>query len=311
MCSNGLPYLFLRVTLFDRYYFVIILPEEEAEDHRDSVIFPWSPSQERDHVGIWIQVLLVPKPSVLSLTPQTTTRWSRIQQLPNKIDALKDTRKRSPVSHSPLLPAPLIGTKRHLSALCTSKEEPAHPIPSQDEVPAGVWGMLMAMTWRRVCTNLLGICFPLSPLPLPHQTLPPSPATCSFHEPITMARFFCSSEATGTANKTQMQQGKPLLSTSEKGLSLPWRTPSRRKVGLSNFSPAPKGWEGLKGQNDYEWSQKGCGIMVNLRDRAGDPNKKIKDWMWVKAQSRGGSPKTLGQQTGIQSLGNLFLNRLS
>lgn len=165
MCSNGLPYLFLRVTLFDRYYFVIILPEEEAEDHRDSVIFPWSPSQERDHVGIWIQVLPVPKPSVLSLTPQTTTRWSRIQQLPNKIDALKDTRKRSPVSHSPLLPAPLIGTKRHLSALCTSKEEPAHPIPSQDEVPAGVWGMLMAMTWGRVCTNLLGICFPLSPLP--------------------------------------------------------------------------------------------------------------------------------------------------
>lgn len=56
---------------------------------------------------------------------------------------------------------------------------------------------------------------PIKPSRLPLQSLPPPLATGSFHEPITMARFFCSSEATGTANKTQMQQGKPLLSTSE------------------------------------------------------------------------------------------------
>lgn len=80
----------------------------------------------------------------------------------------------------------------------------------------------MAMNGGRARTRLfLGICFPLSPLPfLCTPSLPP-PATCSFHEPITMARFLCSSEATGTANKTQLQQGKPLLSTSEQGPFMP------------------------------------------------------------------------------------------
>lgn len=80
----------------------------------------------------------------------------------------------------------------------------------------------MAMNGGRAHARLFpGICFPLSPLPFLHTPSLPPPATCSFHEPITMARFLCSSEATGTANKTQMRQGKPLLSASEQGPFMP------------------------------------------------------------------------------------------
>ena len=102
-----------------------------------------------------------------------------------------------------------------------------------------------AVNWGRVPTRLFsGICFPLSPLPIPLQTLPPPPATCSFHEPIIMARLFFSSEAAGPANQAQMQQGKPLLSTSEQRLSLPRRTPSRQKEGWTiqlQLSPQRRG----------------------------------------------------------------------
>ena len=92
-----------------------------------------------------------------------------------------------------------------------------------------------AMNWGRVPTRLFsGICFPLSPLPLPLQTCPPPPATCSFHEPITMPRLFFSSEPAGPANQAQMQQGRPFLCPEGPQVD-------RRKVGQSNLNSAPKG----------------------------------------------------------------------
>lgn len=59
-----------------------------------------------------------------------------------------------------------------------------------------------------------------------------------------MARLFFSSKATGPANQAQMKQGKPLLSKSEQGLSLPRRTPSRQKEGWTvqlQLSPQRRG----------------------------------------------------------------------
>lgn len=116
---------------------------------------------------------------------------------------------------------------------------------------------------------LLWHLLPIKPSPLPLQTLPPPPATCSFHEPITMARFFCSSEATGTANKSQMQGQAPAVHFRAGAFFCPEGPQvDRRKVADSNCSPAPKGGGGLSGQSGYEWPQEDergwhapCGVM--------------------------------------------------
>lgn len=95
-----------------------------------------------------------------------------------------------------------------------------------------------AMNWGRVPTRLFsGICFPLSPLPIPLQTLPPPPATCSFHEPITMARLFFSSKPLALLTRHRCSRASPCCPRQS-------RTPSRQKKGWTiqhQLSPQRRG----------------------------------------------------------------------
>lgn len=142
----------------------------------------------------------------------------------------KDTRKGSPAS---IHPAPCPLNWNQISSfcsvlwqggVCTSHPQPG---PSACRCLRNANGHELGEGLHQA---LLRHLLPIKPSPLPLQTLPPPPATCSFHEPITMARFFCSSEATGTTNKSQMQEQAPAVHFRAGGFFffLPQRTPSRQ-----------------------------------------------------------------------------------